>query len=88
VAIFALVYALDPLQATYNRSLNAYMLTSIYGGWVFINRYFPRFLLILSIKAWLLYFAIKVIMAGMIGFFVTPIVVVYNIVQIIRERMK
>jgi hypothetical protein len=88
VGIFVLVYAINPLQATYDRALNAYILTSIYGGWVFINRYFPRFLLVLSINAWLLYFAIKAAASAMIGFFVTPFVVVYNIVQIIRERSK
>jgi hypothetical protein len=90
IAIFVLAYWLNPTQALHSeeRLFGAYMLTGVYGGWVFINKYFPGFLLILTVKAWLIYFAIKFIAAAMIGFFVTPFVVVYNIIQIIRELRK
>jgi hypothetical protein len=88
VAIFTLVYVINPLQATYDHLLNAYVLTGVYGGWVFINRYFPRFLWVMSINAIPLYMGIKFIASGIIGFFVTPFVIIYYPVQIVRERMK
>jgi hypothetical protein len=89
-AIFFVVYTVNPLQALRDeeRVFNAYMLTCVYGGWIFINQYFPRFLWVLNLRAIPIYLGIKFFVSGLLGFFVTPFVIGYNIIQIIRELQK
>ena len=67
-----------------DRMLGAYMLMCAYGGWKFINQFVPFIFIWFNIEAVFWYFLIKLVISMFIGFFTTPIYIVFCFYKIIR----
>lgn len=68
--------------------MGGYMLMCAYGGWKAINQFAPVIFVWLDMRSVLIFFLLKLAISMFIGFFLTPVYLVYCLVQIIRTITK
>ncbi len=64
--------------------LGGYMLMCAYGGWKAINQFAPMIFVWFNIEALLWHFLFKLFISMFLGFFITPIYLVYCLYKIIQ----
>ncbi|MGM9763088.1 MAG: hypothetical protein ACI3ZQ_03600 [Candidatus Cryptobacteroides sp.] len=62
----------------------AYMLMCAYGGWKAINQFFPMIFVWFNMRSVFWFFLIKLAISMFIGFFITPVYLIYCLYKIIR----
>lgn len=67
-----------------DKTFGAYMLMCAYAGWKFINRFFPSVFLWFSLRAIFIYFIFKLVVSMFIGFFATPLYLIYCVYKFVK----
>lgn len=76
------------LGKTENRWWNGYFLMAVVGGWSFLNLYVPYRLQRGSFALWGVYILFKTAVSLVLGLFVTPYIIVRNLIYLIRLLKK
>lgn len=84
--LFAVGYNLEVFGS--DEFMGGYMLMCAYGGWKAINQFAPMIFVWLDMRSVLMFFLLKLAISMFIGFFLTPIYLVYCLVKIIRAIVK
>ena len=65
-----------------------YILTCIYGGWSIASLFFANIFISLDFRSIIIYFGLKIIFSIIVGFFATPLFLVYCVYKLVRLTMK
>ena len=71
-----------------DQGLGAYMLMCAYGGWKAINQFAPMIFIWFTFNALLLHLLIKLAISTFLGFFITPVYLVFCLYKIVRLIIK
>lgn len=67
-----------------DQEFGAYILMCAYGGWKFINKFCPNVFLWFSLRAIFMYYLFKLGVSIFIGFFVTPLYLIYCVYKLVK----
>lgn len=82
IILFAIGYNLEIMGP--DRFFGAYMLMCVYGGWKAINQFAPVIFVWINVESIFWYFLIKLGISMFLGFFITPVYLVYCLYKIAR----
>lgn len=68
--------------------LNGYIIMSIYGGWMALNHFLPTILVWFNLSSVFWYIVIKLILALILGVFITPIYLIFCVYKLISCMAK
>lgn len=86
IILFIIGYNLEIMGP--DKLFGAYMLMCVYGGWKAISQLVPIVFVWFKIESVLWYFLIKLGISMFLGFFITPIYLVYCLYKIIRLMIR
>ncbi len=87
-----IIYSFIASGATYEQKDFGFKIFSLFfsfgivSGWRTLNRITPNIFLFLPIIGWVIYFMIKFMLSGMIGWFMLPIRIVKNVKRLIELK--
>lgn len=67
--------------------LNGYLLMCVYGGWKAINQFLPMVLVWLNLESIFSYLLFKLVLALLLGVFITPFYIIYCLFKFIQCLM-
>lgn len=82
VILFCIGYNLEIMGP--DQEFGAYMLMCVYGGWKAINQFAPTIFVWFNMESVFWYFLIKLAISMFLGFFITPVYLIYCLYKIIR----
>ncbi len=82
VVLFIVGYSLGDLFG--DKMFGGYMIMCAYAGWKFINQFCPSVFVWFSLRAIYMFYLLKLGISMLIGFFATPIYLVYCVYKLIR----
>lgn len=86
IILFAIGYNLEIMGP--DRFFGAYMLMCVYGGWKAINQFAPVIFVWFNVESIFWYFLIKLGISMFLGFFITPVYLVYCLCKIARLILR
>ena len=66
----------------------AFLFSTVPTGWVMINKYLGSWFVGGSFAAAAIFFIVKLMASLLVGWIVTPIVLIYNIVMMVKEKQE
>ena len=96
VAFFMTVFSCNIEKDKGTALSTAALIATFYGGisiqygWRALNSITPSMFLVLPIVGWFIYFVVKAVISGLIGFFITPVKIFQDIKRYLelRESLK
>lgn len=86
VILFVIGYNLEIFGP--DQAFGAYMLMCAYGGWKAINQFAPMIFVWFTFEAIFWHYLIKLAISMFLGFFITPVYLVYCLYKIVRLIIK
>lgn len=86
IILFVIGYNVEILGQ--DQGFGAYMLMCAYGGWKAINQFAPMIFIWFTFNALLLHLLIKLAISMFLGFFITPVYLVFCLYKIVRLIIK
>ena len=86
IILFAIGYNIEILGP--DHGFGAYMLMCAYGGWKAINQFVPMIFVWFTLEAVFWHYLIKLAISMFLGFFITPVYLVYCLYKIVRLIIK
>lgn len=86
IILFVIGYNIEILGP--DHGFGAYMLMCAYGGWKAINQFAPMIFVWFTLEAVFWHYLIKLAISMFLGFFITPVYLVYCLYKIVRLIIK